>query len=98
MKDDGYYNIDLIVNYLNAEKIKGGDFISGWRLRYFIEHIGEISRKEAVERRYKALRKRMTKDIEEAVGILISAGKAETQDCTNFVCDMDKFFWELENE
>ena len=98
MKDDSYYDIDLIINFLNTEKLKSGDFISGWRLRYFIEHIGDISRKEAVARRYKALRKRITKDVEEAVGFLISAGKAETQDCVNFVCDMDKFFKELENE
>ena len=98
MKDSSYYDIDLIINFLNAEKLKSGDFISGWRLRYFIEHIGEISRKEAVARRYKALRKRMTKDVEEAVDLLISVGKAETKDGANFVINMDKFFKELENE
>ena len=98
MKDNSCYDIDLIINFLNTEKLKSGDFISGWRLRYFIEHIGEISRKEAVARRYKALRRRMTKDVEEAVDILISAGKAETKDGANFVLNMDKFFEELENE
>ena len=40
----------------------------------------------------------MTKDVEEAVDILISAGKAETKDGANFVLNMDKFFEELENE
>ena len=98
MKDNSYYDIDLIINFLNAEKLKSGDLVSGWSLRYFIEHIGEISRQEAMERRYKALRKRMTKDVEEAVDLLISVGKAETKDGANFVINMDKFFKELENE
>lgn len=98
MKDGSYYDVDLIVNFLNAEKLKSGDLISGLSLRYFIEHIGEFNRREAMARRYKALRRRMTKDVEEAVGILISAGKAETKDGANFVLNMDKFFEELENE
>ena len=94
MKDNSYYNIDLIIKFLQKEKENYGDFIDGFRLTYFIEHIGEISLEEARERRYEALSKRIGSDIKEAISILV-ANKNENVDINNAV---NQFLEGLKNE
>ena len=94
MKDNSYYNIDLIINFLQKEKENYGDFIDGFRLTYFIEHIGEISLEEARKRRYEAISKRIGSDIKEAISILVAC-KNENVDINNAV---NQFLEGLKNE
>lgn len=92
MKDNSYYNIDLIIGFLENEKVKHGDYIDGWSLNYFIaKYGGEISEKEVRKQRYKQLRSRMTMDIREACDL---AG-AETMEKENLVNRLDKIFSEM---
>ena len=94
MKDNSYYNIDLIINFLQKEKENQGDFIDGFRLTYLIEHIGEISFEEARKRRYEALIKRIGSDIKETISILVAC-KEENVDINNSV---NQFLERLKNE
>ena len=84
MKDNSYYNIDLIIKSLQKEKENHGNFIEGFQLAYLIEHIEEISFQEARERRYEALSKRIGSDIKEVISILV-ASKNEDVDINNSV-------------
>ena len=92
MKDNSYYNIDLIINFLQKEKENHGDFIEGFRLTYFIEHIGEISFEEAREMRYEALIKRIGSDIKEAISILAVSKNVDTNN------SVSQFLERLKNE
>ena len=90
MKDDTYYDIDLIIETLKEEK-EESDFISGYGIRFILDHIAGFSKREVDKRRYKKLRSRMTMDIREACDL---AG-AETMEKENLVNRLDKIFSEM---
>ena len=92
MKDNEYYSIDLIVNFLQNEKEAHGNYIDGWTLNLFIEkYCFGFNKKEVDERRYKQLRTRMTQDIREACDLM----GAETGEKENLVNYLDKIFSEM---
>ena len=90
MKDDTYYDIDLIIETLKEEK-EESDFISGYGIRFIIDHIAGFSKREVDKRRYKKLRSRMTQDIREACDLMGS----ETGEKENLVNYLDKIFAEM---